>query len=153
MKSLSETLFAVAHHGSASPESGYILNFGKFIHESSGHWLWGASREPCLTIAEVHFVYKAIDPISFCVKAIEAEFVLNVEQDKDAARHPDGQTGDVDEGINLLSEQIADGDGEVVAQHSCFPCGGVCETFTIYCSARANRALCCIFNRLSESEV
>ena len=40
----------------------------------------------------------------FCVETVKAEFVLNIEQDEDAARHPDGEAEDVDEGIDLLPE-------------------------------------------------
>ena len=55
------------------------------------------------------------------MKVVEGEFVLNEHQDQDAARHPDGQAGYVDEGVAFGFPKVPQGDLEIVFEHQLFP--------------------------------
>ena len=45
---------------------------------------------------------------------LEVEFVVDVEPDQDTARHAHGQAGDIDRGVDPVSEQVADRYEQVV---------------------------------------
>jgi hypothetical protein len=51
------------------------------------------------------------------MEAIEAELVLNPEQDQEGAGHPDGQAGDVDGRIAFVSPDVPERDLQVVFKH------------------------------------
>ena len=42
---------------------------------------------------------------------------MNVEHDQHATGHANSQTGDVDEGIDFMACDVADGDCQVVFEH------------------------------------
>jgi hypothetical protein len=51
------------------------------------------------------------------VHVFKRQLVLNEKQNQNASRHADGQTGDIDERIPFVPQQISQRDGEVVFEH------------------------------------
>jgi hypothetical protein len=51
------------------------------------------------------------------MKPVVAGFVKHPQQDKEAAGQSDGQPEDIDAGINLLSEEVPEGDLKIVCKH------------------------------------
>ena len=62
---------------------------------------------------EVH----AVDPVGVFVVAVVAEFVLDVEHDQHAGRHPNRQPGNVDERVALMLLKMAERDLEIILEH------------------------------------
>jgi hypothetical protein len=58
------------------------------------------------------------------MKIVITQLMLNIEHDECTTRHTNSKTGDVDEGINFMACQIANGDGDVVFEHSILQIGG-----------------------------
>ena len=58
-----------------------------------------------------------VDPVGVPVEGVESQLVCHPEPYQQAARQPQGQAGDVDEGEQLVPEQVAVGNEEVVAEH------------------------------------
>ena len=63
----------------------------------------------------------AIDPVGIFVKSIVAQFVLYKEHDQHAARNTNGESRDVDKRIDFVTQECADGDGDVIFEHGS-PC-------------------------------
>ena len=62
--------------------------------------------------------YDPVNPISIFVVAVEAEFVLDPEENEERAGYPDGQSGNVDNRIDLLLTQDAESDRQVAFEHN-----------------------------------
>jgi len=52
--------------------------------------------------------------------SVIAPFVLNPEENQKAASHTDGQPGDIDKSITLMSGYAAEGRDDVIAYHDGF---------------------------------
>ncbi len=63
----------------------------------------------------------AINILGVGVEAVEAQLVLNPEEDEQGAGHAQGQAGDVDEGISFVFPKVAKGDLEVAFKHLMTP--------------------------------
>ena len=59
----------------------------------------------------------AIDLVGIFVKLIVAQFVLYKEHDQHTARNTNGEPRDVDKRIDFVTQECADGDGDVVFEH------------------------------------
>jgi hypothetical protein len=66
----------------------------------------------------MYILHDAIETIAVGEEAVVAELMLDDQQNHDAARHANGEAGDVDEGISSVLEQISKGDFEVAFKHS-----------------------------------
>jgi hypothetical protein len=51
------------------------------------------------------------------VKAVVAQFILNMEKDQQGTGHSESQSGDVDKGISLVLFHVAEGDLEIITDH------------------------------------
>ena len=60
---------------------------------------------------------EAIDTVGLLMKSIIAQFVLHVQHDQQATRHPHRQPERVDEGVALVSPQVTQGNLQVVLDH------------------------------------
>jgi hypothetical protein len=52
------------------------------------------------------------------MKSVEAILVKDEEEDHDAGGHPGGESGNIDNGIDLVLPKIAPGGFKIVAEHS-----------------------------------
>jgi hypothetical protein len=59
----------------------------------------------------------ALNVVRLLVKILVAQFIFNEGGDQNKASQADGQTGDVDEGVDFVVAQIAKSDFEVVGEH------------------------------------
>jgi hypothetical protein len=55
------------------------------------------------------------------VEPVKTELVLDPEKDQDAAGHSDSQAGDVDEGEDLVFNEVSPGGPEIVCEHGLPP--------------------------------
>jgi hypothetical protein len=51
------------------------------------------------------------------MKPVVTELIANVKENKNATRHADGESGDVDERIAFVAQQISNSDDEIVFEH------------------------------------
>ena len=73
-----------------------------------------AGRIPGLAPAGPVDAEDAKDPVAVFMEPVVAPLVADPEQDQDAANHPDGQPGDIDEGEAILAPHLAQGDLDIV---------------------------------------
>jgi hypothetical protein len=59
----------------------------------------------------------AVNAIGLFIEAIITQLVPNEQKHQRATRHPDHETGDIDESVTFVPAQIAQGDFEVVFEH------------------------------------
>jgi hypothetical protein len=52
--------------------------------------------------------------------SVVAPFVVNPKEDQKAAGHTNGQPGDIDEGITLVTAYVTKGGDDIVAYHDKF---------------------------------
>ena len=125
---LAEAFVAVAYPGPAvlsEVDPHGALDFREVVFERGGEGARGANGVAGIGAFGVGFSEDPVDPVGVFVVPVVAEFILDVEEDEDAAGHADGQAGDVDEGIDFVAEEVAEGDGEVVFEHGGSPGGGL----------------------------
>lgn len=67
------------------------------------------------------FSQHTIQAVAFCVERVVTQLVLHVEQDECTAGHANGQTRNVDDGIDLEARQVANGNGEIISEHDLSP--------------------------------
>ena len=60
---------------------------------------------------------QVVNAVCVTVEGLEAQLVLDVEQDQQAARHPYSHAENVDQGVRLVPEEVAQGCSEVVPEH------------------------------------
>src|SRR6185312_9166604 len=58
-----------------------------------------------------------VDTIGFCMPPIVTLFETDILEDEEEGRHADGQTDDIDDGKYAMSQDIADGGGEIAFDH------------------------------------
>jgi|TARA_B100002003_G_C13882407_1_gene430675 hypothetical protein len=58
-----------------------------------------------------------IDLICILMKSIKTKFILDPEQDQDTAGHADRQSGNIDERVYFVAEEVSDSDFEIVENH------------------------------------
>jgi hypothetical protein len=51
------------------------------------------------------------------LEAVEAEFVLGVEEDEEATGQTETEAGDIDEGEDPVAGEVAQGDGNITPEH------------------------------------
>lgn len=59
----------------------------------------------------------AVEVGDIFMPAVIAELEMDIEEDKKAGRHPNGEPGYIDQGENFVFEQVPEGDLEIVLQH------------------------------------
>jgi len=91
-------------------------DFWKFIEQCLRQWS-GTHGGKIFFAASLVMYYDSVNPIDIYVVTIEAELVHNPEQNEECAGHPDGQTGDVDDSVDLLLAQDMEGDRQVAFKH------------------------------------
>jgi hypothetical protein len=55
------------------------------------------------------------------VESVIAELVLDIKQNQNTAGYADGQSGDIEKGIELVASQIPEGYFDVIFQHALLP--------------------------------
>ena len=58
--------------------------------------------------------YDAVDAVAVLFKMIEAQVVIDEEEDHQGSADADGEAGDVDEGKDFVAPEITEGDDEVI---------------------------------------
>ena len=58
-----------------------------------------------------------VNPVHILMISVVAQFVADIERDNQAAGHTDGEPGDVDQRIALMSQNVSDGGFNVVFEH------------------------------------
>ena len=61
---------------------------------------------------------ETVNPVRLLMVPVVTQFILDVEHDQDAARHPDRQSEDIDEGIPLVLDQVANRNLQVIGNHT-----------------------------------
>ncbi len=59
----------------------------------------------------------AVNLAGIFMKPVITQFMLHPEQDQDTGRHTDGETGNIDQGISLVTYDISESDLEIVSEH------------------------------------
>lgn len=59
-----------------------------------------------------------VDLICFFVVCVITQFFLGIKDDEDAARYADGKSGNINECVWLVSEELSDGDGDIIFDHA-----------------------------------
>ena len=113
-----EPLVAVLDHPSVSGrhETDHVFHFRKVGLDELGR------RDQHVGIADDLIPLAllrdhAVDAVRLVVEPVVAQFVADVDQNEEAARDPERQARYVDERIALLAVQMADGHGEITAEH------------------------------------
>jgi hypothetical protein len=54
------------------------------------------------------------------MKTVKTEHILYPHKNENGTGHADGQPGDVDDGIDFVPQDVAEGYFEIVGKHKCF---------------------------------
>ena len=60
----------------------------------------------------------AVNLTGMLMEPVITQFILHPKQDQDAGRHADGKTGNIDQGISLVTYDISKSGLEIVSEHS-----------------------------------
>jgi hypothetical protein len=81
----------------------------------------GGTTRPIYTAIGVEmFVYNAVNAITLGMKLVIAHFILGVQNDKDGTGKAKAQSCNIDEGVDLVAQQVAPGYNEEVSDHAGF---------------------------------
>jgi hypothetical protein len=58
-----------------------------------------------------------VEAVSFWMKLIERSFISYPKEDENTASDTDGETGNVNEGVESVSKQISNGNDKVIFKH------------------------------------
>ncbi len=68
-------------------------------------------------LAALLVLFDPIEGSGVCVEPVEAQFILNPEEDEEGAGHPNRQPGYVDEGIAFMLPEISQGYHQIIFEH------------------------------------
>jgi len=94
-------------------EAGYEFDTRELFLDGGAHG--GASFAAILGFAgEGEGGYDAVDSAAVLFEMVEAQVVIDEEEDHQGSADADGEAGDIDEGKDFVAPEIAEGDDEVI---------------------------------------
>lgn len=111
------------HHPGVFRDPARFLDGWNLLFTERGHG--AGSSTPCYFVAAVVEIgVDPVDPIGLLMKPVKAEFVLNPEHEQHTGGNTDGQSAYIDNGIEMIPEEVSEGDSYVIGEHVKFQVQG-----------------------------
>ena len=68
-------------------------------------------------LAQFGIKIQAVEPVDIGMIPVIAQFILHIKENEEETDHADAQSEDIDERVQRVFKQAADGDFQVVPEH------------------------------------
>jgi hypothetical protein len=92
------------------------FNFRDFLYKTGNQWSTGIGRMNSLSLKGT-FHIQPVNPVIASMKMIIPQFILYIKKNKKTTGDPESQSGNIDKRENLMSENIAKYNDEIVSYH------------------------------------